>query len=159
MKEMDILEALRQLVRQHEHLLLSEPPPAQGDPGAAAAAAGESSSTVNIGSADSAAGPSAAPGNSDREAERPHGEWADRILSLSDRLTELLDVDSRMTAHRCRLRNELLAQGDENLELRLALNRERRELERARTAFRGGDSSRHLSPPRPPTRDQKPPER
>lgn len=155
---MEILEELRQLVRQHEHLGLNEPLPAQGDPGAAAAGAGEISSTVGIGSAGSAAGPSAAPGNNGRETEGPHGEQADRILALYDQLTELLDIDSRMTARRRRLQDELLAQADENLELRLALNRELRELERARTALRGGDSSRHLSPPRPPTPDQQPPE-
>lgn len=144
---MEPLETLRQLLRQQEIFEVTESPSDQGE--AAAVGAGKSSSsTVGIRSADSAAGTSVAPS---KAAKKPRLAWANRIMSLADRTTQLEDHLTEMVVVGHNLKNEILTQLDENLLLQLALSDERWKFRRDWTQ-EGGSSSPVVSPLTAPRR-------
>lgn len=149
---METLEKLWEVARQENLQLPRDPPSAQGG--------GEAGS-------DGAAGGAAAPGASGvskAPKDLPLGAWADRILALYDRFQELDEELVALDVKKRNIKNNLMTQQDENLHLQLALNKERRKVERAWNLLEGGSSSRDVSPPPPPPpaprRDtQQPPQR
>lgn len=82
---------------------------------------------------------------------QPRGERPDMALVLTRRLAEFQNRRSQMLVQARNLKNDLLTLQDENANLRMALHKERKKVDRARSFLDGCTSTRDVAQqPLPP---------